>query len=94
MSNSESGVPVVAESPQERTTGMRTRNSGGHTFEGRGTPVEVVETIAYDRRPSWRRDCTMRPLELVAGAQEHDGTPPALREEGVLVEVCNQKQPH
>jgi hypothetical protein len=42
-------------------------------IEGRGTPEDLSESIKDLRKPSWRRDCEIRPFHLTPIVEEVDG---------------------
>jgi hypothetical protein len=43
-------------------------------IEGRGTPEDLSESIKDLRKPSWRRDCEIRPFHLSPIVEEADGS--------------------
>jgi hypothetical protein len=43
-------------------------------IEGRGTPEDLSESIKDLRKPSWRRDCEIRPFHLAPIVEEADGS--------------------
>ena len=43
-------------------------------IEGRGTPEDLSESIKNLRKPSWRRDCEIRPFHLSPIVEEEHGS--------------------
>ena len=75
-SHSPDPTSVLAKKPKKKRGGLNLRNSSRwkevSVIEGRGTPLDISESVEGEGPSSWRARCTIRPLNLNAAEEEEE----------------------